>query len=482
MNYKMIIHSMSRILIVIAAVMVMPLALSIVYHEGIAVSYIVPMAICVLIGVLFGIKMPNDRSFYAKEGMVLVGISWIVLSIIGCLPFYISRYIPSFVDCFFETVSGFTTTGSTIIENVEALPKSLLFWRSFTHWLGGLGVLAFTMAIFSSKDSKTTLMMKAEMAGPSIGKLSSKWQYSLRILYIIYIALTVMETAFLLFGGMPLFDSVLHAFGTAGTGGFGIKNASIGYYNSAYIDYVIAIFMMLFGINFNIYYLLIARRFAQVKTNEELKWYIGIVLGSAVVMAVNIMPMYRNSFLTAFRYSFFQVNTIVSTTGYATADFVKWPMLSQILIFLLMFMGACAGSTGGGFKVIRAVLVGKTARFAVRKATSPRSVYSIKMDGKPVSAEMRHGIMAYFAAYMIFCAMAILIVSLDNFDFTTTTTAVVSTLNNIGPGLGPVIGPTGNFAGFSALSKVVLSISMLVGRLEIYPVLVLLSRHLWRKN
>lgn len=482
MNYRMIAYSIGRILMVVAATMLMPLAISVYYKEGNTIAFLVPIAISVALGLIFSIKSPKNRSFYAREGMVMVGVSWIVLSALGALPFFISRQIPSYIDCFFETVSGFTTTGSTILRNVESLSKSMLFWRSFTHWLGGLGVLAFTMAIFSSKDTKTTYMMKAEMAGPTIGKLSSKWQYSLRILYIIYISLTVIETAFLLFGGMPLFDSLLHAFGTAGTGGFGIKNTSIAYYNSAYIDYVIAIFMMLFGINFNIYYLIIVRKFTQVRTNEELKWYLGIVFGSAVIIALNIMPMYERSFLTAFRYSFFQVNTIVSTTGYATADFVQWPMLSQMIICLLMFMGACAGSTGGGFKVIRAILVGKTARCAVRNAASPRSVFSIKIDGKPVSAEVRHSIMAYFAAYMIFAALAMLVVSLDNFDFTTTATSVISTLNNIGPGLGAVIGPTGNFADFSVLSKLVLSVSMLVGRLEIYPVLVLMSPYMWRRK
>ena len=481
MNYKMIAHSIGRILMVVAATMLMPLIISIYYGEGLTVAFLVPIAICMAIGLAFGIKSPKNRAFYAREGMVMVGISWIVLSLIGALPFFISRQIPSYLDCFFETVSGFTTTGSTILTNVEALSKSLLFWRSFTHWLGGLGVLAFTMAIFSSKDTKTSFMMKAEMSGPSLGKLTSKWQYSLRILYIIYISLTVLETVFLVLGGMPLFDSLLHAFGTAGTGGFGIKNSSIAYYDSAYIDYVIAIFMMLFGINFNIFYLIILRRFAQVRANEELRWYLGIVIVASVVMAVNIMPMYHG-FGEAFRYSFFQINTIITTTGYATADFVKWPMLSQMIICLLMFMGACAGSTGGGFKVIRVLILGKTARYAVRKASSPRSVFSAKMDGKPISTELRHGVLAYFAAYMLFAAIAMLIVSLDNFDFTTTTTSVISTLNNIGPGLGAVIGPTGNFSEFSALSKIVLSVCMLVGRLEVYPILVLMSPYMWRKK
>ena len=481
MNYRMIAYSIGRILMVVAATMLMPLGISLYCKEGLTLAFLVPIAVSAVTGLVFSIKPPKDRSFYAREGMVLVGISWIVLSAVGALPFFISRQIPSYIDCFFETVSGFTTTGSTILTNVEGLSNSLLFWRSFTHWLGGLGVLAFTMAIFSSKDTKTTFMMKAEMSGPSVGKLASKWSYSLRILYIIYIALTVIETVLLAAGGMPLFDSLLHAFGTAGTGGFGIKNTSIAFYNSAYIDYVIAIFMMLFGINFNIFYLLIIRKFAQIRANEELKWYIAIVMGSSLIVAINIMPIYHG-FGEAFRRSFFQINTIISTTGYATADFVKWPMLSQIILCLLMFMGACAGSTGGGFKVIRLLILGKTARYAVRKASSPRSVFSIKMDGKPISEDLRYGVLAYFAAYMLFAAFAMIIVSLDKFDFTTTATSVISTLNNIGPGLGAVIGPTGNFADFSVLSKIVLSVCMLVGRLEVYPILVLMSPYMWRKR
>lgn len=482
MNYKMIIHSIARILIVIAATMIMPLVLSVYFKEKMVLSYIIPIVICLALGLAFGIKTPKDKSFYAREGMVMVGVSWIIISLVGGLPFYISRYIPSFVDCFFETVSGFTTTGSTIITNVEILPKSLLFWRSFTHWLGGLGVLAFTMAIFSSKDAKTTLMMKAEMAGPSIGKLSSKWQYSLRILYVFYIGLTVLEIVLLMLGNMPLYDSVVHTFGTAGTGGFGIKNNSIAYYNSAYIDYVISVFMMLFAMNFTVFYLVLTRKFMQLKANEEIRWYLIIVFGSASVIAFNIMPMYGRNFFNAFRYSFFQVNSIMSTTGFATTDFAKWPMLSQMILCMLMIVGACAGSTGGGFKVVRLVLTGKMVRYAVRKAASPRSVFSVKLDGRSVSPDMRHGIAVYLAVYVMFMAAAMLVVSLDNFDFTTTATSVIATLNNIGPGLGAVIGPTGNFAAFSPLSKIVLSFAMLAGRLEFYPILVLFSSYMWKRK
>lgn len=366
MNYRMIAYSVGRILVAVAATMLAPLGLSLLYGESIALAYVIPIVISVLIGLCVSAKAPKNKSLYGRDGMFIVAIGWIVISIIGCLPFYISGQIPSFVDSFFETVSGFTTTGSSILTNVEALDKSLLFWRSFTHWLGGMGVLAFAMAIFSSKDTRTTHMMRAEMPGPVVGKLASRWQFSLRILYGIYIALTVIEFVLLLFGGMPVFDSLLHTFGTAGTGGFGIKNSSVAYYNSAYIDYVIGIFMMLFGLNFNVYFLIIARKFSQIKNNDEVKWYIGMMIGATVIIALNIMPMYHG-FGRAFRYSFFQVSSIMTTTGYSTADFVRWPMLSQIILVLLMVVGACAGSTSGGMKVTRFIILMKTATHSIKK-------------------------------------------------------------------------------------------------------------------
>ncbi|MBQ2669858.1 MAG: TrkH family potassium uptake protein [Clostridia bacterium] len=477
MNYKMIAYSIGRILLVVGMTMLIPLGLAIFYREDTIWAHIVPILICFAAGAAALVWKPKNRSFHAREGMVLVGISWIVISLIGALPFYLSRQIPSFVDCFFETVSGFTTTGSTILSNVEALSKSMLFWRSFTHWLGGLGVLAFTMAIFSSKDSKTSYMMKAEMPGPVLGKLTSSWTFSLRILYIIYIILTLLEVVFLLFGGMNLYDSVLHACSTAGTGGFSNWNSSIAHYDSAYIDYVISIFMLLFGINFKIYFLILARKFAQLKANEELRWYLIIIAVSSLIITINLLPMYK-SFAEALRYAFFQVNSIITTTGFGTADIASWPMLSQIIIVVLMIIGACAGSTGGGLKVIRTIVLAKTARYSVRKAVSPRSVFSIKADGKEIGVEVRHGVLAYFAAYAIFMAVAILIVSLDNKDFSTTVTSVISTANNIGP----IIGPVGHFADFSVLSKIVFSIAMLVGRLEIYPILVLFSPYMWTRK
>lgn len=480
MNYRMIAYTLGRILLIVSASMLIPMVMSLFYDEGIVLAYLIPIMISVVLSVAFSIKPPENKSLFVREGMVIVGLSWIIISIIGGLPFYISRQIPSAVDCFFETVSGFTTTGSTILTDVESMSKSLLFWRSFTHWIGGMGVLVFAMAIFSSKDTRATYMMRAEMPGPVVGKLTSKWQFSARILYMIYIVLTVLEIIFLMFGGMPLFDSIVHAFGTAGTGGFGIKNNSIEYYNSAYIDYVIGIFMVLFGLNFNIYFLILMRKFTSIKHDDEMKWYIGIVLGAAVIIAVNIMPVYH-SFLKAFRYSFFQVSSIMTTTGFATADFCTWPMLSQVILVALMFIGACAGSTGGGLKVIRLVILLKVAKRALRKTASPRSVFSVNTAGKTVEWEILHGVLSYFVIYMIFMGISILLVSIDNKDLATTVTSVAATMNNIGPGLGSV-GPTGNFSDFSILSKIVMSIDMLVGRLEIYPILILFTPYIWKKS
>lgn len=476
----MIAYTIGRILIIVAAAMLIPMILSLFFDEGISVSYLIPILISLALGALASIKPPENKNLFVREGMVIVGLSWIIISVISGLPFFISRQIPNAVDCFFETVSGFTTTGSTILTDVESMSKSLLFWRSFTHWLGGMGVLVFAMAIFSTKDTRATYMMRAEMPGPVVGKLTSKWQFSARILYIIYIVLTVLEIVFLLFGGMPLFDSIVHAFGTAGTGGFGIKNNSIAYYNSAYIDYVIGIFMVLFGLNFNVYFLLLMRKFTNLRHEDEMKWYIGIVLLSSAVIAFNIRPIYH-TFFKAFRYSFFQVASIMTTTGYATADFCAWPMLSQVILVLLMIIGACAGSTGGGIKVVRFIILLKVAKRAVRKAASPRSVFSVNTAGKTVEWEILNGVLAYFVIYMIFMGLSILLVSLDNKDLATTVTSVIATMNNIGPGLGEV-GPTGNFSDFSILSKLVMSIDMLVGRLEFYPILILFSPYVWKKS
>lgn len=479
MNYKMVFYVMGKIMLVGAALLILPLAVSFIYRDGCHTAFLITMA-CFMIAGIPGFFSPKKHEFFAREGLLIVAGSWILFSAIGGLPFFLSRQIPNFIDCFFETVSGFTITGSTILTNVEAMSKSLLFWRSFTHWIGGMGVLVFALMIFSKKGDRTTHIMRAEMPGPTVGKLVSKWQFTLRILYLIYLALTLLEFLLLLFGGMSVFDSLVHTFGTAGTGGFGVKNTSIGYYNSVYIDYVIGIFMVLFGINFNIYFLLIMRKFSQIKGNNELWTYLAIIFSATLLVALDILKLY-NGFGESFRYSFFQVSSIITTTGYATADFNTWPVFSQVILVILMFIGSSASSTGGGIKVVRVSILAKTAIREVKRAISPKSVMAIKVDGKSADKETIRGVGAYFSVYMFVFVISVLIIALDKFDITTSVTSVAATLNNVGPGLGAV-GPSGNFSGYSALSKIVLSFDMLAGRLELYPILMLFAPITWKKS
>ncbi len=479
MNYRMIASLLSKIMLIGAGMLLAPLAVSVIYCDGQIMPFVYTIAIFLVLGLAGMLIKPKKKDIYAREGMILVSLTWVLFSVVGGLPFYFSGQIPSIIDCIFETASGFTTTGSTILTNVEVMSKSLLFWRSFTHWIGGMGVLVFVTAIFTDKNTRTTHIMRAEMPGPKIGKLAAKWQFSLRILYIIYIGLTAAEFILLLFGGMGVYDSLVHTFGTAGTGGFGVKNASIGHYDSAYIDYVIGIFMVLFGVNFNIYYLILARQYILVKKNSELKAYIAIVVVATVLIMINIMPIYHSPF-SALRYSFFQVSSIITTTGYATADFCQWPLFSQIILVLLMFIGSCAGSTGGGLKVIRVSIICKCAMNEMKRAFSPRSMLTVKNDGKILESTTVNSVLGYVMAYIIITGLSILVVSFDNFDLTTTATSVFATLNNIGPGLGAV-GPTGNFSEFSVLSKLVMTFDMLAGRLELFAMLALFSPRVWRK-
>lgn len=463
-----------------AILLIAPLLISMYNEEGNELSFIITIAIFLMVGIVGTLLKPKNKTIHAREGMVIVSLSWILFSFLGGLPFFLSRQIPSIIDCFFETVSGFTTTGSTILTDVEALSQSMIFWRSFTHWIGGMGVLVFANVIFSHKDTQMSHIMRAEMPGPQVGKLAEKWQFSARILYVMYVILTICEFVLLVCGGMPAFDSIVHTFGTAGTGGFGIKNSSIGYYNSAYIDYVIGIFMVLFGVNFNIYYLILLRRFKKILGNDELKMYIGIVFVSVMIIALNILPMY-SSFSEAFRYSFFQVSSVITTTGYATADFNKWPVLSQFILVILMVTGCCAGSTGGGLKIIRVNVLIKGVIKEVRHIIYPRRVNIMKNDGKSLDNSLVSGVFSYFSVYMLIMAVSILIIAIDGFDLTTSVTSVITTFNNIGPGLGEV-GPVGNFSEFSTLSKLVLSFDMLAGRLELYPMLALIMPSVWKQR
>lgn len=486
MNKRLIVYYLGRIMMLAALLFVPPVAVSIIYRDGCVLSLILPALGMLVTAVVFTRFKPKEKRVYAREGFVIVTVMWILFSLFGALPFYLSREIPSFIDAFFETVSGFTTTGASILTNVEAMSPSLLFWRSWTHWVGGMGVLALAIAILpgnsdgEEEGNGAIHILKAETPGPTFGKLVTKLRRNVRILYLIYAGMTVIEIILLLAGGMSLFDSIVHSFGTAGTGGFGIKNASIGYYDSAYIDWVIGIFMLLFGINFNIYYFLLTGKLIKILQSEELRWYLGIVAASVIGVTVNILPRYESAF-DALRYAFFQVSSIVTTTGYATADFGVWPTFSQVILVILMFIGACASSTGGGLKVSRVIILIKTAFREIRHQINPREVRAVRCDNTPVSTTVAYGVTSYFAIYMLLLLGSVLCISLDGLDFTSSFTAVVSCINNIGPGLGAV-GPTGNFAHFSVFSKLILSLDMLAGRLELYPLLIALSPSTWKKN
>jgi len=482
MNYKMMGRFIAQILFIEAFFMLPALGISLYCGEAMAVrGFVFTLVLIAAISLFLWLACKGGQSaFYAKEGLVCVGFSWIVLSLMGCLPFFISREIPRLIDAFFETVSGFTTTGSSILPSVEALSKGLLYWRSFSHWLGGMGVLVFLLAFTGGKGQGYTMhLLRAESPGPNVGKLVPKMRQTAIILYLIYVALTLLNIIFLLLGDMPLFDAVCTAFGTAGTGGFGIKNDSIAGY-SPYIQNVTTVFMLLFGVNFSCYYLLLLRQFKSVFKDEELRLYICIVLGCIVMIALNIRDLYPTLEETV-RHSSFTVATIITTTGFATTDFDLWPAFSKAIIMILMMMGACAGSTGGGFKVARLLLVMKNLGRNIRQILYPRKVQVVRNNGERVDEAILTNANAYLAAYVIIIFVSFLAVSLDNFSVTTNFTAVLACFNNIGPGL-EAVGPTCNFSAFSDLSKLVLSFDMLAGRLEIFPILVLFSASTWRKK
>lgn len=481
MNRRMVIYTIGQLIGVEAAVMMLPLCVSLIYGEGSWKAFLITIGIAIVLSALgLLLSRPKSHVIYAKEGFATVALAWIIMSGIGALPFVISGEIPNYIDAFFETVSGFTTTGSSIVRDVEALSHGILFWRSFTHWLGGMGVLVFVMAILPSSSDRSIHLMRAEVPGPVVGKLVPKIKETAKILYLIYMVMTFIEVILLLCGGMPLFDSLVHSFGTAGTGGFGIKADSIGGYSS-YCQWVITIFMLLFGINFNLFYLCLIRRFKSVLKSEELWAYLGIVLAAATIITVNIMPIY-NSLSRSIRLSVFQVASIITTTGYATADFNTWPVLSKGILLILMFFGACAGSTGGGFKISRVILLLKAVKREFHRLIHPRSRTTIKFEGKNVDEGTISGVECYLALYVICFVSIFLILCFEkNFDIETNFSAAASCFNNIGPGLGSV-GPVLNFADYSAVSKIVLSIAMLLGRLELFPLIITLAPSTWTKK
>lgn len=480
MNYRMTTFIIGKMLGVEGALLLLPAAVAFLYGEKSGLSFLMVSAVLLIIFLIFGRKKPGNKLIYGKEGLVIVGSAWILWSLFGALPFFISGCIPNYLDAFFETVSGFTTTGSTILTNIEALPMGMAFWRSLTHWIGGMGVLVFVMMLTSLDDESSMHLMRAEVPGPEADKLVPKARSTAKILYSMYFVLTAAEVVFLLFGGMSFYDALIHSFSTAGTGGFSNRNASIAYYDSAYIDGVITVFMILFGVNFNIYFLLRLKNWKAALKNEELRGYLGIILASMAVITLNIMGMYGN-ILHAFRYASFQVGAIITTTGFCTANFDQWPELSKVILLGLMVIGACAGSTGGGIKVSRFLILMKSVKQEIRRMLHPKSVTIVQINGKKVGRDTMHGVYIYFICYILIMMLSVLLVSINNYDFTTTFSSVLTTLNNVGPGLARV-GPIENFSGFSPLSKIVFCLDMLIGRLEIFPYLLLLSPDLWRRR
>lgn len=480
MNKTLVFRYLCKTTLVGSLMFLLPAIVSLLYGEfdTVLTFVIVGAGLAVLSLPMIAVK-PKKSEMYNKEGLVIVAMLWIVFSIAGAMPFYISGEIPHFVDALFESISGFTTTGSTILTDVESLSHGMLFWRSFTHWIGGMGILVFALAVLpSSKDSM--YLMRAECPGPQVGKLVPKGKNTAVYMYSIYGVLTVITVILLCAGGMPLFDSVCHAMGTAGTGGFGIKNAGIAFYNSAYIDWVITIMMILFGVNFNIFYLMLIRRFKDVSKNLELRVYIIILAVSTLLIGANIFPIYKSAGESA-RYAAFQVASIMTTTGFATADFNLWPAFSQTILIALMFIGACAGSTGGGFKVQRLIIICKNTGKFFKKLIHPKSVNLVTSEDKAMDTDTVHGVHSYLGIYIIIVMVSVLLISLDNNDFATTFTSVTACFNNIGPGISKV-GPMENFAFFSDLSKIVLSLDMLLGRLECLPILIMLVPSVWKKK
>ncbi|MBE7029878.1 MAG: TrkH family potassium uptake protein [Ruminococcaceae bacterium] len=479
MNYKMILNILGWVLKIEAACMLLPLLCAVCYGETAEIYVFVLCALlCLLVGTGISLRRPKNKVMYAREGFVAVALSWVLLSIFGALPFVISKNIPNFIDAFFETVSGFTTTGASILTDVEALPKSLLMWRSFSHWLGGMGVLVFLMAILPLSGSGNVFLLKAESPGPAVSKLVPKVKSTAKLLYLIYIAFTVFQIVLMLLGGEDLFTSLTLTFGTAGTGGFGILNSGIAGY-SRYTQYLITVFMIAFGVDFSLYYMLFFRNPKSFFKSDELKTYLLIIAAAIFLIFCNTRYLFDTTEET-FRNVSFTVGSIITTTGYSTYDFNLWPQFSKTILVLLMFIGACAGSTGGGIKVSRIMILCKSIVKEIRLYAHPRTTLKLKMSGRTIEHETVRGVNVYMSAYVCFFVGALLIISFDNFDFTTNFTAIAATMNNIGPGLN-MVGPMGNFSAFSPLSKMVMSICMLVGRLEIFPMLMLFSPYTWKK-
>ena len=478
MNFRIIAYIVGWVCNFQAIFMVLPCITALVYQEHEFFAFLISMILCLIVGIPLTARKPKNKVFYTKDGCVAVALSWLALCIFGSVPFVLSNSSPHPIDAFFETVSGFTTTGSSILTDVEVLPHCILMWRSFTHWIGGMGVLVFLLSLLPLAGGYHMNLMKAESPGPSVSKLVPKVQQTAKILYSIYIGMTLLQIVLLLIGNIPLFDTLCIAFGTAGTGGFGIRNDSMGSY-STYCQIVTTIFMILFGVNFSAYYLILTKKIRQALKFEEVRYYFGIIAVAILVIGHNTMHLFQNLGVSI-QQAAFQVGSIITTTGFSSADFNQWPALSKTILVLLMFVGACAGSTGGGIKVSRILILCKAAKKEFQLYLHPNAVKKIKMDQKTITHDILRSTNIYLTLYLLIFAVSILLISLDNFDMTTNFTAVTATLNNIGPGL-EIVGPMGNFSSFSYFSKCVLVFDMLAGRLEIFPLLLLFFKGTWKK-
>ncbi len=484
MNYRMSAYLLGEILLIVAGLMLVPFAMAFAFGEqGTPLSFGITIASTVVLALPWVLKKPKKTDLKARGGFIVVGLAWILLSLLGAMPFAIGGYA-SYLDALFETVSGFTTTGATVFAQVENLPKSLLFWRSFTHWIGGMGVLIFVIAVLPKSDAAIVHLAKAETAGPQFGKLVSKLRFTARILYAIYIVLTLIETVALILCGMDVFDAFTTAFATAGTGGFSCRNSSIAFYDSVAVEIVVMVFMFLFSVNMNLFFLIAVGKIKDVFRNEELWWLCSYMLLATVILTVSLtVNKVYDTFGQTLRYAAFQVVSIGSSTGFSTADFTTWPLLCQVVLFVCMFIGGMAGSTAGGLKVSRIMILTKSSFRSIRKAVSPRSVISVKIDKKSVDETLVKNVSAYFGLFMLLTFASFILVSVleKGLDFTGAITSVVTCINNVGPGFSAVIGPAGSFGGLSVPTKIVLIFDMLLGRLEIYPVLLLFSAKAWKR-
>ncbi|MBP5467347.1 MAG: TrkH family potassium uptake protein [Clostridia bacterium] len=486
MNYKVVLSILGKAMLIEAALMLVPLLVGVYFSEDTYLSFLIPMAGLFAIGAPLSSLKSKDGSIYAKEGFVIVALAWVVLSVVGCVPFIVSGEIKGFADALFETASGFTTTGASVLdgEQVEGMAKSVMFWRILTHWLGGMGVLVFILAVLPNVGAGLMYVFRAESPGPSSGKLVGKMRHTARILYGIYVVLTMAEALLLLFGGMNLYDSVLTAFSTAGTGGFGVHDGSIAYYESVYVEMVVAAFMFLFGINFNIFYLILTGNILKALKSEELLVYVVIIVVASITVALNILFTLDgiNNFWQAMRYSFFQVNTVSSTTGFSTANFAEWPALSKGILLFLTVIGASGGSTGGGMKVARLCILAHSAKANIRRMIYPRVVVSVKFEGKTISQETERGVLTYLVLYVAIACTCTLLLSFDVGDVFDNFSATLACISNVGPGITNMVGPMSSYAAYSGLSKTILTFVMLAGRLEIFPIIILFVPRTWKKG